>query len=212
MAIDLIPVDYRQRRDLLKLLQRIGMLLCVIFTVLILARAAIWGLFANQQQQHDQLMAGEKAREQQYAQIQMLEQRRNQLKNALDKRTEMLLAPSISSLLQGLDNAFSGEIWLTDLIYSRGMGDRKNGPSGAPIMPAPSNSVAGSKSQGGQLELRGAARQYPAVYDFVDRFAQQPGTLQIQVIETSRNGKSADGLVTFVAEAQLANTTTKKSP
>ena len=205
MAIDLIPDDYRKKRDLLALLRRFAVFLVAVVVTLILARALLWGVFTHQQRKYDELMAGEKAREQKYQQVEALEKKRNALLAALNKREDMIATPSIPDILGGLDKSFSSDVWLTDLGFTLGLGERKGTP------PAPGVAAAsGGNKAGGRLDLRGAARNYAAVYQFVEKFSSQPGVIQVQVIETLRNRKPDDSSVSFVVEAQLANAAGKK--
>ena len=153
----------------------------------------------------DELMAGEKAREQKYQQVEALEKKRNALLAAINKRGDMIATPSIPDILGGLDKSFSSDVWLTDLGFTLGLGERK----GAPPAPGAAAATGGNKA-GGRLDLRGAARNYAAVYQFVEKFSSQPGVIQVQVVETLRNRKPDDSSVSFVVEAQLANAPGKK--
>lgn len=202
MAIDLIPDDYRKQRDLLALLRHFGIFLVAVIVTLVVARALLWGGFTHQQKKYDELMAGEKAREQKYQQVESLEKKRNALLAALNKREDMIATPSIPDILGGLDKSFSSDVWLTDLGFTLGLGERKGALPGGT---APVATSAAGKKTGGRLDLRGAARNYAAVYQFVENFSIQPGVVQVQVVETLRDIKSDGSSVSFVVEAQLAN-------
>mgnify|MGYP000025785160 FL=1 len=206
MAIDLIPEDYRKRRDQIKLLRQMGRWLVAFLALLILTRVGLWGLLSYQQKMHNILIAGGKLREQRYGEAQALEGKRNTLKAALTKREELIRGPRTSELLNGLDNSFTTDVWLTDLVFTFRMTDKKGGAA------TPPQAKAITKLSDGQVDLRGSAKSYAAVYQFVEKLSTQPGITQVQVIETSINNKSGNGAVNFVAEAQLANATAKSKP
>lgn len=201
--VDLIPADYSR---FMVIKRHVRLFLCLFpALVLLLFSSKFWlnSLIKGEQQAAATLQTNAAAIGNQKAQIDRLNQTRDDLQKRLDLFRALRGGPAVEQLFVVIDRAINQNVWLTTLEFLRsGMKpatNKKEVNTGYFIV-VPKGSQALKKEEWQNLEhmkLNGQAKTFADLAEFIKDFANQPDIVDVKVQQTRLHESGATKSVEF---------------
>lgn len=202
--IDLIPGDYRFRKQLLRWITLVLLAGCVI----VLVNAGGFGYFLHRTQQVEseveQLQARKAISTQQRDELKQLKSRKEELDKQWRLLTGLRSGSAVGEIFRTIDRALTGEnVWFLSWEFRRAGSVRKAGQKTVNtgyfiVVPVSSE---GEDAETWQIEthmtIKGQALDHAALSSFVTRLISQPEIHAVRVLNTTLREKGDAKLVDF---------------
>lgn len=202
--IDLIPQDYRLRRQKLGELRR-GLMVCALLASSLLGASVVLQNLSDQaRRQTSSLSRQQQLLEQQSSQLQSLDEQIRQLSEQLDILNGFRGGQLAPELLMAIDRSLlPGSVWFAQLDFGRAGslvdGSRAATQPGYFIMLPSADSRAAAKAWkiDTHMELHGFSHNYEKLAEFVSRLLKQPEISEVRVLRSDLREQQQWQVVSF---------------
>jgi len=201
--IDMIPQSYREQLRV-RLWGR-NFLAAIAALVVLIVVAKVWLLvtLSVQKPKLELLQHGRHAVAAQLAAVEALRARKSEAESNLSVLAELRGGPSVEQISGTIDRAINDGVWFDRLQFVRSADYAAPKADPAAGAPPGDGATAGAKRPLNQLEIGGRAVSHSALAEFAKNLAAEPGTRNVRVVNTARQGDSAATAVRFEVAAVI---------